>query len=72
MGHDVSWANMVAPAVPPTRARGPVVEGQPAMSKLISRLTANSAAQRIPPGQPAPSEVIDKVRAWIAAGANND
>lgn len=56
-----------------TRNRGPVVKGDPAMSKLMTRLTSTNAMQRMPLGKPALSkELIDKVRAWIAAGANND
>lgn len=56
-----------------TRARGPVVKGDPTMSKIITRLTSTNAMQRMPLGKPALSkELIDKVRAWIAAGANND
>jgi hypothetical protein len=56
-----------------TRNRGPVVKGDPAMSKLMTRLTSTSVMQRMPLGKPALSkELIDKVRAWIAAGANND
>jgi hypothetical protein len=56
-----------------TRARGPVVKGNPTMSKIITRLTSTNVMQRMPLGKPALSkELIDKVRAWIAAGANND
>jgi hypothetical protein len=56
-----------------TRAGGPVVKGNPTTSKLITRLNSTNAMQRMPLGKPALSkEVIDKVRAWIAAGANND
>jgi hypothetical protein len=56
-----------------TRARGPVVKGSPTTSKLMTRLTSTTAAQRMPLGKPALSkELIDKVRAWIMAGANND
>jgi hypothetical protein len=56
-----------------TRARGPVVKGNPTMSKIMTRLTSTSAAQRMPLGKPALSkDLIEKVRAWIAAGANND
>jgi hypothetical protein len=56
-----------------TRARGPVVKGDPTMSKLITRLTSTNVMQRMPLGKPALSkDLIDKVRAWIAAGAKND
>jgi hypothetical protein len=56
-----------------TRAMGPVVKGQPGSSKLITRLTSTNVTMRMPLGKPALSkDLIDKVRAWITAGANND
>jgi hypothetical protein len=56
-----------------TRAGGPVVKGNPTTSKLIIRLNSTNVMQRMPLGKPPLSkDVIDKVRAWIAAGAKND
>ena len=56
-----------------TRAGGPVIKGNPTGSKLFMRLNSTNVMQRMPLGKgPLPKETIDKVRAWIAAGANND
>jgi hypothetical protein len=56
-----------------TRAGGPVIKGNPTGSKLFMRLNSTNVMQRMPLGKPALSkDLIEKVRAWIAAGANND
>lgn len=50
---------------------GPViVPGQPAESLLLERITETDAALRMPPeGEPLTAEQIQKLTAWIAAGA---
>jgi hypothetical protein len=56
-----------------TRANGPVVKGDATASKLYMRLTSTNVSRRMPLGKPPLSkELIEKVRVWITAGANND
>jgi hypothetical protein len=69
----VSFADKAKAYASLTRAGGPVVKGNPTGSKLIMRMVSTNVMQRMPLGKgPLPKETVDKVRAWIAAGANND
>jgi hypothetical protein len=51
-----------------------VVPGDPGMSFLYQKLSQPSprAGNSMPPGEPLPAEMIDRVRAWIQVGAPND
>jgi hypothetical protein len=70
---NVNFADKAKAYASLTRAGGPVSKGNPAGSKLVMRLSSTNVMQRMPLGKPALSkDLVDKVRAWIAAGANND
>ena len=69
----ISFADKTRAYMSLTRTGGPVVKGNPSGSKLVQRLASTNVMQRMPLGKPPLSkDVVDKVRGWIAAGANND
>jgi hypothetical protein len=51
-----------------------VVPGAAAESYLFEKVTSNepSAGERMPVGQPLPPALIERIRAWIDAGAPDD
>ena len=50
---------------------GKVIAAKPEESRLVKYLTGDLKPQ-MPPGQPLPKAQLDKIKAWIAAGAKND
>ncbi len=48
-----------------------IVPGQPDKSEVLRRITASDEAERMPPeGKPLSADEIDRIRRWIAAGAD--
>lgn len=49
-----------------------VVPGQPAQSPLMQRVTSADPERRMPPSEPLRAVEIERLRAWIEAGAKRD
>ena len=65
--------NLSTKALAYTSLLAKVKKGSPETSTLILRLTSTDVKKRMPLDKPALSAaLIDKVKAWIQAGAKND